>query len=96
LEGDNFGFAVAVDGDVVIAGAPKRDQSADGNQVVDSSMSGQNIGAVFVFARATPGDRTSEFVLLDRLENPYPRDEIGSARPSPSTATCSSRRRRPR
>lgn len=75
LEGDNFGFAVAVDGDVVIAGAPKRDQSADGNQVVDSSMSGQNIGAVFVFARATPGDRTSEFVLLDRLENPYPRDE---------------------
>ena len=75
LEGDNFGFAVAVDGDVVIAGAPKRDQSADGNQVVDSSMSGQNIGAVFVFARATPGDRTSEFVLLDRLENPYPRDD---------------------
>ena len=77
LAGDHFGFAVAVDGDVVIAGAPNRDQSADGNQVVDSSMSGQNIGAVFVFARATPGDRTSEFVLLDRLENPYPRDDDG-------------------
>ena len=74
LEHDYFGFAVAVDGDVVIAGAPKRDQSADGNQV-EGYMDGQNIGAVFVFARATPGDRTSEFVLLDRLETEYPRDD---------------------
>ena len=73
LEHDNFGFAVAVDGDVVIAGAPKRDQSADGNQV-EGYMDGQDIGAVFVFARATPGDRTSEFVLLDRLETDNPRD----------------------
>ena len=74
LEHDYFGFAVAVDGDVVIAGAPQRDQSADGNQV-EGYMDGQNIGAVFVFARATPGDRTSEFVLLDRLETEYPRDD---------------------
>ena len=75
-EEDNFGFAVAVDGDVVVVSALNRDSSADGTQS-GNLRTGIDIGSVFVFARATAGDRTSEFVLLDRLENPYALDEEG-------------------
>ena len=67
-QNDNFGTAVAVDGDVVIVGAPKRDQSVDGKQVPLPWMSGDGVGAVFVFARAVENDLTSDFVYVDRLE----------------------------
>ena len=65
---DNFGLAVAVDGDVVIVGTPNRDQSADGKQVPSATLSGDDVGAVFVFARAVENDLNSDFVYVDRLE----------------------------
>jgi hypothetical protein len=62
------GWPSPVDGDVVIVGTPKRDQSADGKQVPSASLSGDDVGAVFVFARAVENDLNSDFVYVDRLE----------------------------
>ena len=69
-ENDHFGWSVALDGDVIIVGAPEKDVTDDGSQLDPAliNLAGNEIGAVYVFARGTANDLTSAFVLIDRLE----------------------------
>ena len=71
FDSDNFGNDVAVDGDLIVIGAPGKQVTDDGTQV-PSNLSGNDptddIGAVYVYARRTADDPTSQFMLLDRLE----------------------------
>lgn len=69
-ENDHFGWSVALDGDVIIVGAPEKDVTDDGSQLDPAliNLAGNEIGAVYVFVRGTVNDLTSAFVLIDRLE----------------------------
>lgn len=49
--GDNFGFSVAVSGNVVVVGAPQEDSAASGVDGDDSNNSRAGSGAAYIFVR---------------------------------------------
>jgi hypothetical protein len=71
---DDFGAAVAIDGDTIVVGAPSEDGSATGvNGTVDND--GNNAGAAYVFTRR--GGTWSEIAYL-KASNTDPEDRFGS------------------
>jgi hypothetical protein len=71
---DEFGAAVAIDGDTIVVGAPSEDGSATGvNGTVDND--GNNAGAAYVFTRS--GETWSEIAYL-KASNTDPEDRFGS------------------
>ncbi len=72
---DDFGTAVAIDGDTIVVGAPNEDGSATGvNGAVNND--GNNAGAAYVFTRS--GATWSETAYL-KASNTDPEDRFGSA-----------------
>jgi trimeric autotransporter adhesin len=71
---DDFGAAVAIDGDTIVVGAPSEDGSATGvNGTVENN--GNNAGAAYVFTRS--GETWSEIAYL-KASNTDPEDRFGS------------------
>lgn len=72
---DEFGAAVAIEGDTLVEGAPSEDGSATGvNGAIDNG--GNNTGAAYVFTRI--GENWSELAYL-KASNTDPEDRFGSA-----------------
>jgi hypothetical protein len=72
--GDGFGSAVAIDGDIVAVSAPFED-SADAGDQQDESLS--ESGAVYIFRRSTTGQWQQEAYL--KASNPGFGDRFGSS-----------------
>lgn len=64
---DHYGWSVAIDGEVAIVGATKRDDCGKGVNC--------NIGAAYVFRRTAPGEWSLEQILF--ASDPAPGDEFG-------------------
>ncbi|MEE4174312.1 MAG: hypothetical protein V2I57_08680 [Xanthomonadales bacterium] len=73
---DRFGWAVAVDGDLIVVGAPEEDGGGDGVGAPDSDNSASNAGAAYVFERR---NRSWQQVAYLKPDNPDPRDRFGTA-----------------
>lgn len=72
---DDFGTSVAIDGDVLVVGAPNEDGSATGVNG-DNNNDSNNAGAAYVFKRSS--GTWSEIAYL-KASNTDPEDRFGSA-----------------
>jgi hypothetical protein len=73
---DRFGWAVAVDGDLIVVGAPEEDSGGAGVGAPESDNSASNAGAAYVFERR---NRSWTQVAYLKPDNPDPRDRFGTS-----------------
>ncbi|MEM1410863.1 MAG: FG-GAP repeat protein [Pseudomonadota bacterium] len=73
--GDRFGWAVALDGDLMVVGAPEEDSASTGIDGVQSDNTYSNSGAAYVFERI--GGRWQQRAYL-KASNTDPRDRFGT------------------
>jgi hypothetical protein len=74
--GDNFGWSVAISGDVIVVGAPYEDSSATGIGGDELDNSAQSAGAAYIFTRTGTTWTQSAFV---KGSNTEAYDELGGS-----------------
>lgn len=73
---DRFGASVAIDGDLLVVGAPEEDSAAAGVGAAQADNSASNAGAAYVFERRN--GRWEQVAYL-KPDNPDARDRFGTA-----------------